>query len=632
MAKLRKPLSLTYFKDYPQKKYKVQTTKQIEGCLERLEWYRSSYLSKEDRNLFKLYKTVDDYWEGQANQQEYKDDPASNTNVIHPFIEGQVALMVDENIEVNPRAQTPSEVEYIQSIKMMLDFVLENNKKVQIMDVDARRLLKYGTSILNVLYDPDWGNKFGLPIIKSCNPSYIFPDPNIVDIYSTQEGKFLIETVTKSIHWASMTFGEEKASLIVPGFDPYHGSTFYDENEYNSSEIQRMHYVHLLVWEKYKDDDSKKIKLRLIMMSGDGIELYNSEEKNYEFCSNSFPYFFTPCYFREGTVWGKGDAENLLDQQEQINDLDDQLLMNARLTGNPQKWFDPSLVPDGEMWSNGEGLILPAPDGAAGYFIPPSMPHYIVAKRNRIMDIDCPSITRFYPQMVGGRIKGVDTATEALSMQESGRSGVDQKKRLMAATWSDMMEYVLKMCIFHWDKEKYFTITGKEGFLEFNPSSLNSIPVKKLADDNFVKGFMAKNPKGKIPEYMLDTTSKGKPKTKKADVRVQVTMGTGLPKNKAFQYTAIKELYAMQLIDAETTKKLLVNMIGIPIPVQSEITPDVQQDVAQMQKDSMNVSGIPISGNQLKTAQGTRADKAINQSGSPMGVKAKDIMKTQGSI
>lgn len=53
------------------------------------------------------------------------------------------------------------------------------------------------------------------------------------------------------------------------------------------------------------------------------------------FPNSKYPYFLTPDMYRENTVWAKASAELVLPISDQIDELDDSILRNARLTGNP---------------------------------------------------------------------------------------------------------------------------------------------------------------------------------------------------------------------------------------------------------------------------------------------------------
>lgn len=147
----------------------------------------------------------------------------------------------------------------------------------------------------------------------------------------------MIEVKNRSMYFAYQEYGEEIGDAIVPNFDPI-GNVLVDNEEEQ--------YVHLLVWTRYQEDGEKR--LRLVEMSGDGVILSDTKKKLKEykkkrteeealrlFPNDCFPYFFTPDMFRENTIWGKATAELLLNVSDQIDDLDDHLLRNARLTGNP---------------------------------------------------------------------------------------------------------------------------------------------------------------------------------------------------------------------------------------------------------------------------------------------------------
>ena len=84
---------------------------------------------------------------------------------------------------------------------------------------------------------------------------------------------------------------------------------------------------------------------------------------------------------------GKSDAELSLELQDQLNDYDDQIRSNARLTGNPQKFIDISSGVDPEMWTNQRGLVLPVNGGKESWIYPaPQMVAEIPNRRDRIMD------------------------------------------------------------------------------------------------------------------------------------------------------------------------------------------------------------------------------------------------------
>lgn len=222
-----------------------------------------------------------------------------------------------------------------------------------------------GTGIFRVLWKPKELEGLGLPIIETVHPANVFVDPCITDIYKIQEARYIIEIMQKSIYNAELRYGE-KAEAIIPGFDPVSGNIIKNIDRDNAS------YLHILIWTKYKDKKSGEIKIRLVEMSGCGVilkdtvkeaEKLEGEEKEKQiFPNDTYPYFFTPDMYRENTIWAKGSAELLLGISDQVDELDNQILTNARLAGNPIRLVSNSSGIDADKLTNEPGLVVPTND------------------------------------------------------------------------------------------------------------------------------------------------------------------------------------------------------------------------------------------------------------------------------
>src|SRR5690606_17658832 len=128
--------------------------------------------------------------------------------------------------------------------------------------------------------------------------------------------------------------------------------------------------------------------------------------------------------YREGTVWAKATAELLIPQQDLIDDLDDQIRISARLTGNPQREVNINSGVDPDKMSNEAALIYPVNEnGGIKFLEPPEIPQYIPQRRNAAFQ-EVPIVSRWSFQMAGIKQQGVDTATESLSLQQGGTQGV----------------------------------------------------------------------------------------------------------------------------------------------------------------------------------------------------------------
>lgn len=577
--------------DNKDKRSSVMTPEECQFADKLLDWYRSAWMDKENRGLFEKWERMDLYWEGDANEPESDTDPASNTNIINPNVEGQVAYLIEQNLAIQARGRGPSDVPFADTVRIILEFVKERNKMRRKLDVHERRRKKFGTGIFRVLFDPDMLDGMGLPWIEPCNPAYVFPDPNITDIYRINEGRFLIETMMKSISWAreSGMYDIDRVNAIQPGYEPMETQWVFGEEDGESDEISRDHYLHMLVWFRDKvtveDEDGKRTewRMRLVEMSGDGIILRDTkDDPNFVIPGNRYPYFFTPDMYREGTVWGKGTAELLVDTQDLINDIDDQIRINARLTGNPQRWVHTSSGIDPDKVTNEGGLVIPTDiDGnnAIGYLTPPNMPQYIINRRDQALGIERQIQTRFSDQQAGIKQQGVGTATEALALQQGASAGVAHSKMLLEETLSDMFEYILELCMEYWTEEQAFRITERDDdFIFFRPSSLKEVPTLIPATDSYTQTFMRQLEEMGIPTDNIESTPKFMPipeSTKKAAFDISVTVGSGLPTNKAFVYTLIREAYRDGVLLPATYAKLLREYAGLPVS---------EEDVAALEK------------------------------------------------
>ena len=595
--------------DYEIMKMDLLTEEELCTARKNLEYYQQSWMDKENRGLFDKWQESERYWEGNVNQPEYDDDPASNTNIVHPTIEGQVTLMVDKHTDISTYPIKPSARPFLKPTRIMLSWIKENNHHRAKTDELVRRFKKFGTGIVRVLFNPNFLDGFGIPEYEPCHPAYTFFDPNITSMRHIQDGQFAIETVPKSKQWAERVYGE-RAKAIEPGYDPIQSAMMYGEGDGNT--VDSKMYIHMFVFERTEKG------IRFMEQSACGVLLYDSDNweeykdvrpskpyfpKDIMTGEEMFPYFMKGEYAREGTIWAKSDTELMLEIQDQVNDYDDQILSHARLCGNPQKWVDISSGIDPEMWTNERGLVLPTNGGrdGAGYFQVPQMDMGIINRRDRIVDRDRTLVTRFSDQMMGNRIKGVDTATESLSLQQSGMEAIDYKKETIQELFEEVFQYCLQLAAYYWDEEQYFYLFETEESEYFRASILNEVPKLIRATKGYQESYKKENPGIVPPEFMILTNENGKIETEKALIGVKVRMGAGIPQNKAFQYSAMKEARAIGDVTPEENRDYLRDEIGLDL----EDTPPMQMQQQAMQgqgqlQDNPEIAGMTSKGNPRK--------------------------------
>ena len=607
-------------KDKEAKRQALMNDTELKESEKFLMWYRRAYQDKVNLGVVKKWEDINKYWEGDFELPEDETDPAPNTNITNSNVEGKTALLCDQNLAIQVDPREPGDRFFCDKVRVLADFIKERNRMYRKIEVHERRREMTGTGIFKVVWDFDKLDGQGLPDIEPIHPAKLFIDPAITDVYNVQNAQYIIEASNRSIYSASLEYGKDIADAIMPNLDPVSNVIVNNEEE---------QYVHLQIWTKYKESKDSEVQLRLIEMSGCGVILNDTKKKLAEhknkqkddlklFPNSNYPYFLTPDMYRENTIWGKASAELILPISDQIDELDDNILRNARLTGNPIALVSNNSGIDVDKITNEPGQVIPTNDiNAYKWLAPPSVPTYISNKRAELMNNDRQVVTRFTDQQIGKSQSGVDTATESMALQNSGNSMIEHKKGLLQETLSEVFEYAIELALLNWDSTMVFRITGENGendFTEFNPDKLNHIPVLVESDTKYRKEYKEKwekrNP-GKDFKSEEDSNNykymQVDSETRKVRYDLSVSVGAGLPNNKAYRYNIIRQAYADKALSKKEYRNYLVKNLGLNIPNTPETIEEQQElgiydentlkDIQQEQQMNADVEGLTTNGN-----------------------------------
>lgn len=554
--------------DFATYRNQIMTEEQRQIAEDILRDFRASYRAKEQAGVYEDMRIAESYWSGEFENASA--DARANTNIINTNIETQVVDMLDQNIDVEPHPYDPSDAQYIPRVRQITDKILENNQIPLIIQRHMRRVKKFGNAWLRVLFNPKKLEGQGCPEIKSISPANVFPDASISQVDDVNKGRYFIEIFTAPIYWAEQTFGMEKASAIYPSYKPYAQELNFTGDIDTTGEK----YIHMLYWTKYKDEKTGKQKLRLIQCSGCGVILRDSLEFSKEKGIDAFidteevrfPYWVMNDMERENSIWGKSNASLLYPVQDLIDELDNQVLANARLNGNPKRLVVTSSGIDPDTIDNTEGQVIVSRMANGLQTIEaPNLPSYIINRRTEAMNNERAIVSRVSDQQSGQKQSGVDTATEALALQQNALKAVDATKTILQLMLADIMMYCIELAIEFWDTNMYFnSIDNAEKFDYFTPSMLQSIPEMIPASNEFKKAFKVRNPNAEEPKYMEKRNEKGESSKRKIHVILSVSVGAGLPKNKALMYNIIKETFANGAMSQDEYRKKLEEYVGLP--------------------------------------------------------------------
>ena len=625
------------------KRASIMSETEIKEAERFLTWYRRAYNDKQRLGLTKKWDDINKYWEGDFDYGD-DEDPAPNTNITNSNVEGKTALLCDQTIGIQVDPREPGDRPFCDQVRTLADFIKERNKMYRKIEVHERRREMTGTGIFRVIWDFDALNGKGMPDIEPVHPSKLFIDPAITDVYKIQEAQYIIEAKAKSIYSARIEYGDEIADAIIPNLDPI-------QNIIQDSEEDQ--YVHLMIWTRY--NDGGKLKLRLVEMSGDGVILKDTKKKLKEykkkksdeliakqtklleqgkkkeaaklkneefelFPNSKYPYFLTPDMYRENTVWGKASAELILPISDQVDEIDDNVLKNARLTGNPMALVENSSGIDPEKITNAPGQMIPTNNiNGFKWQAPPSIPTYIMNKRTELINSDRIIVSRFSDQMIGKQQSGVDTATESLTLQNSGNSMIEHKKALLQETLSEVFEYAIDLALLNWNTTMLFRITGKNGeddFESFNPDILNHVPVIIEADSDYRNEYRKNNPNAKPEDYRYMQADDGETRAIMYDLNV--TVGAGLPNNRAYRYSIVRQSYADKAITKREYRNYLIKQLGLNLQEIPESEAEQQElgiyDQNQIQQQEQLAQGNITQTNQNANIEGLNANGNVARS------------------
>lgn len=569
---------------------KIMTKDEEELGQKIIDNFEEAYRAKERAGVFRDMEIAESYWSGEwANKTP---DMICNTNFINSNVETQVADLMDQNIDVEPRPYEPSDAPYVPRVRLIADKILEVNKMPLKMQRITRRFKKFGHGWIRVLFNPDLLEGIGCPDIQSISSADIYPDPAVIDVDDINKGRFFIEAFATTIKWAEDTFGMEKASAIYPDYRPYSDRL----NKMFSDDIDTSgeRYLHILYWTKYKDKSGKE-RLRLIQCSGCGVILKDSmkfeDEKGIAVFPDTrevrYPYWETTDMERENSIWGKSNASLLYPLQDMVDDLDNSIQENARLNGNPQKIITTSSGIDPDMIDNtaGQTVISNTSDGMK-YVDPPNMPSYIINRRDNIIQNDRMIVSRVSDQQAGIKQHGVDTATESLALQQNAMKSIDATKTVLQIVLADVFMYCIELALEYWDEGMFFN-DGKDNFEYFTPSDIKEVPQLIPADEKFKNAFKAEHPNKEVPEYM-EKIKRGKAVKKKLHVLMNVSVGAGIPKNKALMYNVINEVFGKQVMTPIKYREYMEEYVGLPFD---------EDEKAMMEMQQNGPAGVPQEGN-----------------------------------
>lgn len=495
--------------------------------------YEAAFIAKETIGVQSGLADLDDYWAGKQVTASDEDDPASNVNIILPVVEGQISDLVDEPMDIYAEGWDPSDLPFSDDVQLMLRWIWFRNKMIPRIDRFERHRLKFGTGIWHTYYDP----AADMPLIRPVNPANFFPDPKVSAADLLDEADFIIVAIPRSLKYLIQKYGDI-ARKIKPDPNPAYNPQMFS-NEQSDSVSAVLSNKALTITQYAKDD---KGQLYVATIAGDVVLRDSRKERNTPFYRhNRYPFSVVPCYPREGTLWGMGDVELLKPIQDAVNDLDNQIRMNARLMGNLQVIVGIASGINPRKWTNKPGLKIPARDpDAINYLQPQPIPAYISERRYALLR-ESEMVSGRSDVVEGRKPSGVEAASAIAALQQAGMRRVRHKRVFLQEGLSEALEQALEIVKEEWTEDRAVRVTGKPPEYKWlNASSLTQVPLV--------------GPNGQIAN-----------ETKDAKFDVKMTIGTGLMMNSYMAYQTAVALAGASLMSQPEARKVISKALGWPL-------------------------------------------------------------------
>lgn len=551
--------------------------------------------------------------EAYCSDQETKPKlPNSRMNIINAAVEGEVTQIVNPNLAIMASGVSPEDEEFSNWAKIGLDWAFKQNKIPKKLTEHERRRNKLGEAWFKVVWDEAFAGGQGLPLIKVPPLNKIFVDIKVASYLDLDDAEYIAETINLSRSYAELTYGEEKAAVIDYGLNQYKDNGVFYEAD---SGIDERGWTLIQWWSKDKGI------LRLQEFSACGVLLYDSHKSGdrktqdkesteevkpfYKYVNNKYPYFLTPKYTEEGKLHGFGDAKLLLALQNCVNEIWDKIriqlrpniiLVDSNSNIDIATWNDNSFDPvyyDGTK-IRGQVPIYSVAWGALSADI---------WKMLENLHTEAQRIIRFSDLMTGQQ-GTTQTATEAAIQQSQGNSHSEHEKMIIESTLADVATYMLALMMEFFKGAKAFRISGDQAKYEWvDFKKMTQVPALMPASSGYLESYQKSNPQAPTPEWEHVKDESGKPIKKSVEMDIEVSVGSGLPKNKAFVWQMIEKLGQMMgvdtssgqpvqkpLLDYKELREFIKTYLGIPIQDEDEMEKFMQQF---RQKQQQPTSGIP---------------------------------------
>jgi len=542
-------------------------------------------VSFDNQHLHRKWKRFDEIFRNRQWHEVVTDDRSTPVlNFTFAVIQSLVPRLADSNPEVIVKPKTsPDDNALAEKIQAGLHHLWYKNKmrEDKIREV-ILHMLKYGTSLIKTVWNPDELDGLGDVEYHVVHPLNFYPDPRA---YNIEGMEYYFVKMPKSMEYflrrwpnkghlvrpdsewmESETLsgrgrdtGEETATLMEYGFR--------DEN----GDVCIMYYAGNIVLDIFGGEYD-------ILPAGhteDGEPiLHEYEDTTPVLPHNRFPFARVVDYFSDKEFWGIGEIELAEIAQNLINSFESSIIDNTRLMSNNQWLVNKSLSgldeTDAQMLDNTPGSAIFTHGGGVERIQGASIPAHIPAHLESLI-FWLEQILGVHDVVQGRQPEGVRAASAIIALQEASNIRVKEKANHLEAGIREISEQAVALMLEYYEEDRMVRVAGDNV-----PTTLNVREAlqERVLDMAQQAGLMAP-PQAAVPgmemgmpgmEMGMGMEMGGLPQDGMAhememeqlmseikfpEFDIEISVGPSIPQSQALLYEQAKEFYQLGIIDRQ---------------------------------------------------------------------------------
>lgn len=551
-----------------------------------------------------------------------EDAPKSFVPVITPCVDGQVASMMESDIDFRHVSDIPGYEPIVRVFDAASEYYRKKNGFMFHFKDFGRNYELLGNSWVTISWEKSFANNKrnanGLPRLVVPPPLSVLVDGSIKDFKDLQYARYIIREIGyQSIAWARKEYGDKYADALCATYNRKDGIDTVDS--YDDTDT----FMLLHVWTRSNPEGN----LQLIEMDVNGLILRESDpsEPYYKYVNNEYPFGFARMIPQNGRFYGKGDGHVLRYIQETVNNLTDELELAARFNAQARTYIDSKAHCAAEQLTSNPSDIVYCDDPKNNILIVPGVGvSPTIQSMINFLLTEAQKATRFHESMTGNTQGSSATATQINTQISQGSVGIKDKKadlsRVMA--WADT--YALKICLENWNTP-FWASMGDDYSEWIDLPSIRKIPalIPKTAEtmnkELQKKSAMRKN-NSSASYYETLFDKEGKAVDTDVDFYTKVIIGNAIPKGRTDMYNIMLGLSQLKLLNddgtvtslvsAKRVRQIMEDVLGMKLKTPQEVRDERKQALTEQNpllSDQLNPVGnnntvqTPTAGNLAQT-------------------------------